>query len=371
MSKIKTTIWEMEPHTEAKHEILKKYLNAWLPIMSRYNNKIIYIDGFAGPGEYIGGKDGSPVIALKLVTDRKNPIKSEIILYFIEANPERCEHLQQIISKIEIPSNVKVQIYCKKFEDSLNEILRHIEEQEQELDPAFVFIDPFGFTGIPLKIIKKIMENPKCEVFITFMYEEINRFVSDEKLWNGLEETFGTDKWKAVVSITDPTQRRYMLHDIYKDQLEKEANIKFVRSFEMKNKSNKTDYFLFFGTNNIKGLMKMKEAMWKVDENGAFEFSDATYNPSQPTLFEKVPNFYQLKNIILKNFKGKVVSINDLERFILTETPFRETHYKRQILAEMEKFDNPGIRRRCDLCPGDCKVIKGNYPHEECLIEFL
>lgn len=371
MSKIKTVTWEMEPHTEAKHEILKKYLDAWLPIMSRFNDKILYIDGFAGPGEYTGGKDGSPIIALKSVINHKAPIHSNVVLYFIEADSERCEHLKNKVGEITKPSNVEILIDCKKFEDAIGGILNHLEEQAKVLAPSFVFIDPFGFTGIPIKVIKKIMGYSKCEVFITFMYEEINRFISDEKLWDGLTETFGTDSWKTVISVKDPNQRRYMLHNIYRDQLEKEVGIKFVRSFEMKNKGNKTDYFLFFGTNNIKGLQKMKEAMWKIDENGAFQFSDATYNPSQPTLFEAEPNYFQLKNIILKKFKGKVVSINNLERFILIETPFRETHYKKQILAKMEKDSTPEIKRRCDSCPGDCKIIKGNYPHEECLIEFL
>ncbi|PIU78275.1 MAG: hypothetical protein COZ28_01740 [Candidatus Moranbacteria bacterium CG_4_10_14_3_um_filter_44_15] len=56
MTKITSTIWNIEPHTEEKHEILRKYLDAWLPIMTRWNGRVLYIDGFAGPGEYIGGK---------------------------------------------------------------------------------------------------------------------------------------------------------------------------------------------------------------------------------------------------------------------------------------------------------------------------
>ncbi|MFZ7121222.1 MAG: three-Cys-motif partner protein TcmP, partial [Eubacteriaceae bacterium] len=53
MSKISSTIWAIEPHTEAKHAILRKYLDAWLPIITRWNGKVLYIDGFAGPGEYV------------------------------------------------------------------------------------------------------------------------------------------------------------------------------------------------------------------------------------------------------------------------------------------------------------------------------
>ncbi len=132
----------------------------------------------------------------------------------------------------------------------------------------------------------------------------------------------------------------------------------------MTNKINKTDYFLFFGTNNIVGLKKMKEAMWKVDETGAFEFSDATYNPAQPMLFQIEPDYDQLKKTIIENFKKKSVSVEELENFILTQTPFRETHYKKQILAPMEKAEGINVE---SLNP---KRRKFTFPRD-CIIEFL
>ena len=46
----KTTEWPLEPHTLGKHIVLRHYLDAWLPIMLRSNQHILYIDAFAGPG---------------------------------------------------------------------------------------------------------------------------------------------------------------------------------------------------------------------------------------------------------------------------------------------------------------------------------
>jgi hypothetical protein len=47
-----------------------------------------------------------------------------------------------------------------------------------------------------------------------------------------------------------------------------------------------TDYYLFYATNELLGLEKMKEAMWKADESGEFRFSDAT-DPNQLVIFER------------------------------------------------------------------------------------
>ena len=366
MPRIKSTIWEIEPHTEAKHVILGRYLYAWLPIITRWNGRIVYIDGFAGPGEYIGGKDGSPIIAIKAVLDHRTNIKSKVVMLFIEADKKRCKFLEEKIAKIKLPSNLRIEYKCKKFEEALKEIFDYLDEQKTVLAPSFVFIDPFGFSGMPMAVIKRIMENDKCEVLITFMYEEINRFISHNNLEESFNEMFGTDEWKTVIGEEDPVRRNNLLHGIYKKQLESEAGIKYVRSFKMINKTNRTDYYLFFGTNNIVGLKKMKAAMWKVDELGQFQFSDATYDPAQPMLFELEPDFSILKKLILKRFKGKTISVVELENFIVLNTPYRETHYKKQILASMEKADFPEIEVKCMAG----KRRKGSFTNS-CVIKFL
>ena len=79
----------------------------------------------------------------------------------------------------------------------------------------------------------------------------------------------------------------------------------------------------------------MKEAMWKVDESGEFTFSDAT-DPNQMVLFSKSPRFDDLERRIMTQFAGQEASVGEIEEFVLSETAYRETHYKRQVLKEME-----------------------------------
>src|SRR3989338_8237693 len=67
--KIDQIPWKIDPHTSAKHEILKKYLQPWMAILSSTRKRLVYLDGFAGPGEYLNEKDekinGSPIIAIE------------------------------------------------------------------------------------------------------------------------------------------------------------------------------------------------------------------------------------------------------------------------------------------------------------------
>src|SRR5689334_1895801 len=100
----KSTIWDLEPHTAAKHEILRRYLQAWAPILSQGQfPHLVIIDGFAGPGRYSNGEKGSPIIAIKAVTEQPRPIKARVDYHFIELDKARAAHLEQEVAAMSLP----------------------------------------------------------------------------------------------------------------------------------------------------------------------------------------------------------------------------------------------------------------------------
>jgi three-Cys-motif partner protein len=310
--------------------------------------EILYIDGFAGPGEYEGGEPGSPIIALDTALAFRPPLTAKIHLLFVEERSDRAEHLHERVRNRTLPDNFNVIVegggvtFETAFTNRYSNYVRR-----GHLIPTFAFIDPFGWTGAPFLLVRKILENRSCEVFVNFMYEEINRFIGHPDQTVNFNSFFGTEDWKRCILETNPRTRNRCLHDLYLEQLHTVA--KYVRSFEMSNERDVTDYYLFYATNELLGLKKMKEAMWKTDESGGFRFSDAT-DPNQFVLFEKAPNLLSLRSQIIQKFRGKRVSVGDIEQFVVVETAFRETHYK-GILKDMEKegaltVPNPPSGRR-------------------------
>lgn len=65
-------LWALESHTEAKHRLYKRYLDAWFPILLQQSwvNRVTYVDAFAGPGEYEAHEEGSPIFALDRLLNR-------------------------------------------------------------------------------------------------------------------------------------------------------------------------------------------------------------------------------------------------------------------------------------------------------------
>jgi hypothetical protein len=130
-------------------------------------------------------------------------------------------------------------------------------------------------------------------------------------------------------------ERRSFLKALYQHQLQSGAGIRHVLAFEMRNMTGNLDYLLFFGTNSLKGLAKMKEAMWKVDSSTGFTFSDAT-DPRQEIVFGREPDRGDVRRRLFAEYAGRTVTVEEIERFMLVSTPYRETHYK-PVLKELER----------------------------------
>ena len=358
--------WELLPHTAAKHEILRQYLGAWFPILGiGTGSDLYYFDGFAGPGEYTGGELGSPLIALNTAANVASMFPSSVYFVFSELEAPRARHLSDLLSGRYYPPHFNIDIRSAvPFEEVMVEYLDRLEVLGTN-PPMFVFIDPFGWKGFPMEIVARILRLPRTEVFINFMFEEINRFISVNGQSANVDALFGCHDWVDIIDQVDPRERNQQLWSLYDSQLRTVGGAEYLRSFEMRNDNGLVDYYLFYGTRHLLGLAKMKEAMWKVDPSGRFLFSDAT-NPAQLTLFGHDPDLPALKELLLVRFRGAPVRYLDLINFVLAETAFIESHCKR-VLREMETANYPSLRVLKSR-PGR---RRGDFVDPDLLLEFI
>jgi len=332
MAKPMQSLWDIEPHTKAKHEILDRYLDAWFPILATYNQRIIYLDGFCGPGRYMGGEDGSPIIAIKKALNHFGRLQSrEITFIFIDERKDRIDHLKSEIASMNIPSNFTIYAEVSEFEKTVGKILSDLRSKNLNLAPTFAFIDPFGFKGIPFALVKELLSNPKTEVFINIMADFINRFVEhpDANTRQHITDLFGTNQAHQI--IANDGDRLEALKQLYQAQLETCA--KYVRYFEMQDEHGRVIYYLFFASKHPLGFVKMKEAFWKVDQEGGFHFSDRT-NRAQMILLSIDPS-RDLVKIIEQKFSGKRAKVSTIQQFVEEETSYIAKHM-RQALNIME-----------------------------------
>ncbi len=230
-----STTWKLEPHTKGKHLVLEHYMQAWLPILGSRGGRILFIDGFAGPGEYENGEEGSPLIAMRALADHsaQRVIDAEVVFIFIEKKPDRVQHLQHLVEewRPRLPEKATVHVIKDKFDHTMTEALDGLRVAGTGLAPAFVMIDPFGVEGFPMELIQRILANRSCEVYVTFMWESINRFISTPEFKKHLSALYGTEEWKKAITLHGKERFRF-LYDLYEEQL-REAGAKQVVHFDL------------------------------------------------------------------------------------------------------------------------------------------
>lgn len=323
----------IERHTAAKHLILKRYLDAWFPILGSAHKRISYVDGFAGPGEYEGGDQGSPIIAIESASAhfQKGTLSPsvEVDFFFIERDEDSHMHLKSLLDNRTLPNSFRVHPIHGAFDEVIGDVLDSIEKSNS---PSLFFVDPFGFAGIPFSSMKRILSYRRCEVFINIMVEHINRFLEhpDEKIPAHFVETFGTDE---VLSIpTRAVDRTDAILALYHAQLRRVAG--FVGKFDMRTGIEKRIYSLFFASNSSTGFLKMKEAMWSVDKQRGNSFSD---RDPEGFYHADLFAFDPLWDDLIRKYGNKPIAMSEIESFVVKDTKYLPTHL-RKILLEKEEL---------------------------------
>ena len=357
MTKPADTLWALEAHSRGKHHILQRYIRAWLPIMSTSNARIVIVDGFAGPGRYLGGEEGSPLILLNAYLNHQYRPKmtAEVVYLFIEEREDRVDHLRSEIANIALPDNVKVHLRHGRYEDIFGSQLQEIRSEGKQLAPTFAFIDPFGYSDASMDLTGQFLEFHGCEVLVYMPLPFVARFVTRVGQEHAMTSLFGTDKWKEAADLTGD-RRRIFLHDLFREQLRSRGS-KFVRSFEIQSDASH-GYDLFFGTNHELGLSRMKEAMWSLDPITGQRFADST-TTDQLVLFQDIVDVKPLEAAIRDHFGTRPFAIEDVERFTLVDTAYVAAHLRKPILipAEMDgrlKVVTP--RKRARTYPAGTRI---------------
>jgi len=325
-------LWERQPATAAKHQLYKRYLDAWWPIFlqssrpdGRLWQRVTYLDAFAGPGRYLGGEEGSPVFVLGrlLGHDRRAAMglsRERVRLLFLEKDDERHEYLCAELER------------CFGLLDALP-IWPEVHHAEAGIAadsllaksgawgyPILAIFDSWGNVNVPLSLIRKIGHNPSSEVIVTFAPNWFSRRHELEP--EQLNVVFGGRQyWEPADRELRPDERWRVWLATYRDALRR-AGFRFQLQFEIMPRTGQPLY-LVYGTNHPKGVQVMKDAMWDVDGNDGLGFRDPRTRGApiigQMSLFGG-GNDPELAELVKQRLESGPVTLEALGRWLLEET---------------------------------------------------
>lgn len=318
-------LWARDPHTGAKHDLLRNYLQAWFPIMVHGGFPgITYAEGYAGPGEYTGGEAGSPIIALEQVFDRPAILGANVPIRFVftERDERRYEHLRQLVNRRwprdTRPRHVTLLGAAKPCEEELIDLLTRAGAWGQ---PILANLDGFG--APPLPIVQQIGRNASSEVIVTFPVDFFVRFAETGP--SSSDVVFGSDAWRQAANLSTPDKKPFLITE-YRKAL-RQSGFAHTASFEMVDEGGH-EIVIVYGSQKPRGLEVWKDAMWKVDRVYGVRFRDPR-DPNQTNLdiYFDSPDLGPLRRQILELLgDGRRVEVEVLRNFALFETVYRPTH---------------------------------------------
>jgi len=328
MSKTREIPWVIEEHTKIKHQLLSDYLGVWLPIMYSQQSligkdkKLVYVDGFAGPGEYWSDSkknskvNGSPVIAAEKANIYIDQDKTrKFLIIAIDCNKRCVDNLQPILQQIN-RHNQSWHVLHTTFEQGMDELFSYLEKNHANIAPAFFFIDPFGYSGFTMDTMVRILKQPRTELFINFMHYDINRFLEAGHSQEHLEALFGCDEYKNAANLNSDEKTSYLI-DLYCKKLKHKSNGIYILPFRMNTpgQGRRPRYFLVHVSQHIKALKAMKDRMAKASSQ-SFRFEAVgisscrqldLFEPSDEEVLKgkvfEIITRYQEKNMLYDNLE--------------------------------------------------------------------
>jgi three-Cys-motif partner protein len=321
-------LWPAKPHTLAKIEIVRRYLYLWFSIRGTnlMNKRLVYIDGFAGPGRYSNSEQSSPIAALqaaKTAIERNAKLSGvEFSFLFVEKRKEFVENLRSVVSAGTWPANIKWDTETGSFEDKVGGVLEDLRRHGQRLAPTFAFIDPFGATGLPFRVVAEILSYPGCEVLLNLDSDGISRLISArefEKNQRNLDSLFGDQSWQELDPSMPLSKLAAAVLSLYREKLRALPDVGYVFPFAMNTRQGQINYHLVFASQHPLGLEKMKEAMKAVDKTGSYSFSDDSVGQELLFDFDAPAEWAAKMQAVLGGAWLPYTAYHD---YALNETPF-------------------------------------------------
>jgi len=320
--------------------VYRQYLRKWFPIMVRgFSGNVTYAEGFSGPGVYTKGEPGSPVIALRALLDDKSlrDKVQHVRLLFVDAEPTctgmLLEQLPAAVGGIPLERLRDYKIYVDCITGRCEpDLLKLLEAHGAWTHPMLVVLDTWG-GAVSAELLARIAANVSSEVIITIQPQYFSRFADATNLVHG-DKVFGNTEWRDVASQPSDDKARWLLQR-YRETV-RDAGFSHVLDFELVD-TRGVALYLVFGTTHDRGLEKMKEAMWEVDEANGMGYRDPR-DPYQQTLeIEIEPQTAPLTRLIrdeLARRADRSATVHDLRKFALYRTVFKASQV-RPVLEQM------------------------------------
>jgi len=342
---------ESKEQSQVKSAIVAKYFEAWARVMigaqNRYrrndNNRIAYIDLFAGPGRYSDGTTSTPLLVLeKAIQDEA--MQQRLVTIFNDKDPSNTNSLSEAINQLPGVDTLKYRPQVDTREVG-KDIVKRFEEMK--LVPTLFFVDPWGYKGLSLRLVNSVIKDWGSDCIFFFNYNRINMGLNNNAVREHMNALFGdvcADELRLRLSPLTPKQRELTIVGELCQAL-RDLGPEYVLPFRFKDDhGSRTSHHLIFVSKGFKGYEIMKDIMAKessIAEQGvaSFEYNpvDAQMAAQQQLLFALSRPLDDLGDMLLQEFAGQNLKMLQIYERHNVNRPYTKRNYKHVLLQLQEQ----------------------------------
>jgi three-Cys-motif partner protein len=332
---------EVREQSQIKARIVQKYFWAWanviIPSAKRQDNRILYIDLFAGPGRYKDGTISTPLLVLEKAIEDRN-MRQMLVTYFNDRDIDSAGRLTKAIDrlpgieKLKYKPRVSNEVVGSEIEKRLAGL---------RLIPTFFFVDPWGYKGLSLGLISSVLQNWGSDCVFFFNYNRVNMGLNNPAVREHMDALFGVSHAESlrdrIVGLKPDDRENCIVEELCTALKEKGAS--YVLPFTFKNEEGtRTSHHLIFATKHFKGYEIMKGIMAKESSEHHQGVASFEYSPASeqfPILHGLSRPLDTLQKMLLNDFAGQTTTMKSIYENHCVGTPFISSNYK-HALAELE-----------------------------------
>ena len=326
--------------SQVKSAIVSKYFVSWARVMinsqnkniSGSNHRIAYIDLFAGPGRFNDGTDSTPLKILKTAV-QDDVIRNRLVSVFNDKDRSNTISLQKAIEEIPGINTLKYppKVLTSVVDQEIVEVFNGIG-----LVPTLLFVDPWGYKGLTRSLIYSVVKDWGCDCVFFFNYNRINMGLNNSVLKSHMAALFGESEVEMLSSslkTLDPEEREKTILDSICKSL-RSLGLRYMLPFRFKDAyGSRTSHFLVLVSKHFKGYEIMKDIMAKHSSYETEGVATFEYSPhKQLPLFSLTSPIDELGKMLLAEYAGKTLTMQQIYKLHSVDRPFTKSNYKKALL---------------------------------------
>ncbi len=323
--------------SEVKDELLGCYMVPYFNKILSMGNPVLYVDCFAGKGQFDDGKPGSPLTALQSLDSSLSVCRGRIPavnMKFIELN-----HHKDLEANIPRHHRGRCEVIGGKFEDNIKPLLQNAMTANRQLN-VFLYVDPYGVKVLNATLFDSLAVafstaellinlnsfgfiREACRVKKVTFRERQDEIFSDLEEYDSsildsiqeLNDIAGGDYWQAIIDkysagTIDCYEAEKEFSQLYKERLRR--NYTYVLDMPIRLKSGQhPKYRMVHATNHPDGCTLMADNIAKRTDRLVIDIQSA----GQLSLFQQTAeNEMVSEDMLMGRVKALLESTSDFIR---------------------------------------------------------